>query len=491
LVAQVWTAVLLGIAAIGAGAGIMAPLARRVPMPTATRIALIGAGGLAFIGIATLIVGHFRLLGPWLPYGLAASGAVWWVLARSEFTATVTRGWRGVLTQFRMHPVALSAVSLGLAIATVATVVPPARQDEVDYHWPAPLDWAAAGEWTDSPFKHVDGFPLMEIIYTAAATQGSYVAAHLLHFGAFLTLGFAVAGIATSMDIKGTGVTAAAALAMPVVWDSSYSAYNDIPVAAFAAVGAAVVLASPATSVRAAVLAGVLVAFSASVKPTGAAAVGVLALIVLMRFVTERSAARQAGAPAATWWLIPRQWLLLSLPSAVALMFWSARQYVFTGHFIDPTRFDEPSADALSRLPSDLQQLLAPLLPFVSGVIGSSEPWGGRTAVVIQLLLIPAIVYVLWRRGTVLQRFALMVVPAWAHWVVLGFAIVRTRFHILSWVMFVVGIRIAVEDFVSRYPRSRLWVESIWTLCILAGMIDVSFEMYRHLRLLWMPEGAS
>lgn len=485
MVAQLWTAVLFGIAAIGAGAGIMVPLARRISLPTATRIAIVGAGGLAYIGVVTLVVGHFNGLGPWLPYGLAASGAVLGLLARAEFAATVARGWRGMLAQFRTHPIPLAVVSLGLVIATVATVVPPARQDEVDYHWPAPLDWAASGGWTDSPFKHVDGFPFMEIIYTAAATQGSYVAAHLLHFGAFLTLGFAVAGIAKSMGIRGTGVTAAAALAMPVVWDSSYSAYNDIPVAAFGAVAVAVVLATPTLSVRAAVLAGVLVAFATSVKPTGSAAVGVLALIVLMRFIADRADARREGGVVASWWLVARQWVVLAVPSLVALVFWSVRQFIFTGYFIEPSRFEPPSADALTRLPNDVQQLLAPLLPFVSGVIGANEPWGGRTALVIQLLLIPAIIYVVWRRGAVLRRCALMVVPAWAHWIVLGLAIVRTRFHILSWVMFVVGLRIAVEDFMARYPRSRVWLEAVWALCIVAGMIDVSFEMYRHLRLLW------
>jgi len=278
---------------------------------------------------------------------------------------------------------------------------------------------------------------------------------------------------------------------MPVVWDSAYTAYNDTPVALFGLCAVAVVLAAPARSLAAAGLAGGLIAVATSIKPTGIAAVGVVGLIVLMRFLFDRSARNRPSVaqvglphqdPRARFPTVLLQWAIIALPGVAAIALWSGRQYFYTGNFIDPAVAAEPDEYALTMLPNAMEQALAPLLPFLSGIIGGVEPWGGRTAIVIQLLLIPAIVYAVWRRGDVLRRFALMLVPAWAHWVVLGVAIVRTRFHLLSWVMMVVAVRIATEDVIERHPRLRLWMELAWTGAILLGLVDVSFEMLRHFR---------
>ncbi|HEY5859762.1 MAG TPA: hypothetical protein VIX62_05710, partial [Actinomycetota bacterium] len=302
--------------------------------------------------------------------------------------------------------------------------------------------------------------------------------------------GFAVAGVATSMGVRGTGVTAAAALAMPVVWDSAYVAYNDTPVAAFSLLAVGVVIASPRASLGAVGVAAGLIAVATSIKPTGVAAVGVVALVILMRYLFDDSAAQSVSdgprdANRGPFSRVLVQWLILAVPGVLALAFWSVRQYLYTGNLVDPAVVAEPDAFARTMLPNALEQVLAPLMPFVSGIIGAFEPWGGRTAVVIQLFLVPAIIYVIWRRGDVLRRFLLMVVPGWAHWVVLGLAIVRTRFHVISWTMIIVGLRIAVEDFIDRHPRGRLWIEIAWTVGILAGLADVSLEMFRHIRQLW------
>ena len=492
LASQLWTAVLLLGAMVGAGAGITAAISRRLEMPTATRIALIGSTGFAFVGVATLVVGHLHLLGPWLPYGLAAAGGVLGALGRRELVETCTRAWRGITRQFRHYPIPLTAVSLALVLAAAATLTRPGRRDEVEYHWPAPLAWAENGGWNDSPFRHVDGFPFMEIVYTSAATQQSYVAAHLLHFAMFLTLGFAVAGVAASMGVRGSGVTAATVLAMPVVWDSAYAAYNDTPVATLTITAVGVVLAAPRDRLAAAAIAGGLLAVATSIKPIAVAGVGMIGLMVLMQFLTDRrstadapvtgSAGNQALRTAPRLRTVLLQWVLLAAPVLVTLAFWSLRQLVLTGHLVDPATTGERSADALSRLPTLVDRIIAPVLPFVSGLIGSMEPWGGRTAVAMQVFLIPALIYVIWRRGAVLRRFALMVLPAWAAWIVLGIATVRTRFHVTSWALIIIGIRVAFEDFCDRRPRARFWLELAWTLCLMLGLADVSFETIRTLR---------
>lgn len=493
LVGQLWTAVLLLGAMVGAGAGITAAISRRLELPTGTRIALIGSTGFAFVGVATLVVGHLHLLGPWLPYGLAAGGGVLGVIGRRELVETSTRAWRGIARQFKVYPIPLTAVSLALMLAAAASLTRPWRRDEVEYHWPAPLAWAENGGWNDSPFRHVDGFPFMEVVYTSAATQQSYVAAHLLHFAMFLTLGFAAAGVAASMGVRGTGVTAATVLAMPVVWDSAYAAYNDTPVATLTVTAVGLVLAAPRDRLAATAIAGALLAVATSIKPIAVAGVGLIGLMVLIQFLTDRrpaadasaagsSAGHQALRTAPRLRTVLLQWVLLAAPVLVTLAFWSLRQYLLTGHLIDPAAGGERSADAQSRMPESIDRIIAPVLPFVSGLIGSTEPWGGRTAVAMQLFLIPALVYVIWRRGTVLRRFALMVVPAWASWIVLGFATVRTRFHVASWALIIIGIRVAFEDFCDRRPRARFWLELAWTVCVLLGLADSSFETIRALR---------
>lgn len=483
MIAQLGTSVLLLIAVFGSGVGFSRWTIGSLRLPLATRLAMIPALGLAFLGLFTLVAGHLGILGSWLPYGVAATGLLLGFFGWARFRQDVTMGARAVGRQIRAYPVPLIATAAALVVGAVATVLPPWRTDEVEYHWPAPLEWAALGAWSDSSFRHVDAFPFMEIIYTAAATQESYVAAHVLHYVSFIALGFAVAGVAATMGIRGTGVTAAAALAMPVVWGSSYLAYNDTPVGLFSTLGVAIVMAAPSGSLRGAWIAGGLLAIATSIKPTGIAAAGLLALMILIRYLYDRRGAVRSGVPSNTRFsTIVVQWIAIVSPAIIAVGFWSVRQYVYTGNLVDPSMTTEPDAYALTMLPTALEQAFAPLLPFVSGVVGGFEPWGGRTAVAIQVLLIPAIVYAVWRKGPVLRRFLTMIIPAWAHWIVLGFAIVRTRFHVVSWVLMIVSIRLVLEDAAERYPRARRWLEITWTALILLGLADCSIDMFRDLQ---------
>ncbi|GAB3603071.1 hypothetical protein [Microbacterium aureliae] len=475
MIAQVGTALLLAIAVVGAGSALSAWTSRRLTLPLATRIALIPTWGLVFVGSVTLVVGHLWLLGPWLPFGLAGIGVALFSLGARGHVHLIADGLRGTWRHIRRHPIALGATSAAVALGLVATAVAPFRTDELEYHWPAPLAWAEAGGWNDSPFRHADGYAFMEVAYTAAATHESYLAAHLLHYLAFLALGFAVAGAASSLGVRGIGVTAAAALAMPVVWDSSYVAYNDVPVATMTITGAAVVLASPGRP-RAAWIAGALAAVAVSIKLTGIAGAGLIGVMILTRYLLDRRTVQ----PPPRLRTVLLGWLALAVPCLLAVSFWLVRCLLITGDIPDTLIRGEPSADALSRLPSGLQQALAPLLPFVGSVVGSAEPWGGRLGPVL-LLLIPGIVYAVWRKGEVLRRFALAMIPAWAHWIVLGLRGVRTRFHMAAWALMVVGLRVAVEDAQRRSPRSRLVLEIVWTVCILAGLLDVSLEMVRRI----------
>ena len=69
----------------------------------------------------------------------------------------------------------------------------------------------------------------------------------------------------------------------------------------------------------------------------------------------------------------------------MTLAFWSLRQYLLTGHLIDPAAGGERSADAQSRMPESIDRIIAPVLPFVSGLIGSTEPLtDGRTGAMMR-----------------------------------------------------------------------------------------------------------
>lgn len=480
MLAQVLTAALLLIGVAGVGLPLATGVGSRVHLPTATEASLVPLGGIAALGVFTLVIGHLGLLGAWLPWAWAGLGVAAALATRTSTVRLATATGRGIATQFRTHPTTVTVVTLALLVAVIAALAAPNRIDEVQYHWPAPMAWAQLGHWNDSPYRHVDAFPFMEIVYTAAATQGSYVAAHLLSLATLVGLGFAAGGLASSMGLRGVAQVAAAAMCMPVVWDSSYAAYNDTPVGAYATAAVAVAVAGlDSKRLWAGVtVSAALIAVATSLKPTAIGAAGVVGLVLLLRMRGREQTWR------ASLQQLVRPWLVLGGAAATVLAFWSIRQLLITGHLIDPVLSGESSADTLSRLPDTLDRIVAPLIPFVSGLIGSQEPWGGRTSLVVQLFLIPALVYVVIRRGRVLQRFATLAVPAWAHWIILGLAIVRTRFHIISWVLLVSAVRVAVEDAQDRHPRWACWLERAWTLCILLAVIDSGFEMIRTIRLL-------
>lgn len=472
MLTQLGTALLLVGAVAGLGLAATARLSRLLTIPRSTQGALVPLTGLSSVGLLTLLVGHVGLLGPWLPYALAGAAAIAVWLDRRAALGVARAVAEAAWVQTRQFPLLVSATFVALLLAAVAATAPPTRTDELEYHWPAAVAWAQAGGWNDSPYRHVDGFPFIEVIYTAAATQGSYVAAHLLHLTTLAAFGLAAAGIARALGVQGSAAVATAAMAMPVVWDGAYAAYNDTAVGAFGAAAVAVILGGRASKPALWTAAGLL-AVGISAKPSAVAAVGVAGLSLLLMMLMGLS-----GRPRTVRELLAA-WVVLGIPAALTLAFWSTRQWLYTGHWVDPVASAPPDAIAQTMLPTPLEQALSPLLPFVSGIVGAVEPWGGRTSLAVQILLIPALLYVIWSRGDVLRRFMLAAIPAWAHWVVLGLAIVRTRFHIISWGLLVVSVRVALEDATRRWPRGRRWLEALWASAVLLGLVDVSFEMIR------------
>lgn len=434
-------------------------------------VMLVPLAGLALLSTTTLIAGHVALLGPWLVWSLAVAGIALVAWHRPQISSALAQARIDGLTQWRRAPISVTAVAFGLVLACVATFAPPSRTDEVEYHWAAPVEWAAEGRWIQSSYRHVDSFPLMEIGYTAAATVDSFAGAHLMHLSTLVALGAAAGLAARAVGVKASGAVAAAAMAMPVVWDQAYVAYNDTAVGAFTLAAAAIALLPGHRGRLALVCALLLVAIS--IKPTAAGAVGLVGLIYLIAEM------RRGEGVAESLRRVVRIWAPLVATAIAALSFWTVRRFLMTGTWIDPSLTTPPSADELTRLPTATDQLLAPVMPFVLGLMGSQEPWGGRISLVLQLLLIPALAYAVWARGRTLATLALTALPAWVHWVVVGLVGVRTRFHQASWALLVVGVRSVVETAEERFPWLRPWVAAAWGGAVVLGVVDVSFEMVR------------
>ncbi len=475
MLGQLATAALLLCGVLGLGLRGVTAADRRLALPAATRAALVLLVGIAVLGVSTFVLGQFGQLGAWWPVVFALAGGTAWLrrpvrAAGLDLAGRLGRTWR-------THPWLASAFALTLAVGALGALAPPSHVDEVEYHWPAAEIWATFHGWVPVNLRHVNAFPFMEVVYTAAATQGSYVAAHLLHFATLVALALVAAGLARSLGLSGGLEVAVAAVAMRVVWDFAASAYNDTAVGAFLVAAVAVAVGGRFER-RALVGASLMLVVATSIKPTAAVATGLLVLALVLARLDPELAPPQDGA-VSRWRGIPSSIALLAGPVLATVVFWSVRQHAYTGWWIDPFLVAPPDEYVRTTLPTTAEQVVAPVMPFVLGVVGSPEPWGGRTSAVLQVLLLPALVYVLVYRGRVARRFALLALPAWANWVVLGLFIVRTRFHIVSWVLLVVACRVVLEDAARRWPAWSGRLEAVWSVLLAVGMVDVGVSSVR------------
>lgn len=477
MLSQLPGALVLMIAILGVGLGVVGLLRRRLSLDPWTSAGLIPLFGVFIVGVVTLVAGHLFLLHVALPLALAAFGALLPVLVRSDVKGLTSELSLAAVRAWRAYPLLVIILLAVVAIALLAGLAPPVRTDEIEYHWPAPVAWAERGGWNASPFRHVNAFPLMEIVYTPSALMGSSVAAHWTHTLTTVGLGLCTAGIAVSLGSRLAVPVAAAAIVSPVVYLQSMAAYNDVGAAAFTVAAVAVALSGRYTRWALAISCLMLVA-AISTKPTSVVAVGVVAVIILL------AAWWRVGAASMSVGRALRMWIPLAVTGLATLAFWTVRQYLYTGNWLDPAMTATPDAYAQTMLPDAGDRIVWPLIPFVSGIIGGAEPWGGRTSLVLQVMIFPALVYVIWRRGEVIRRFALMAIPAYLHWIILGTAIVRTRFHILSWALLIVAVALAAEDFVKDRPQWRRALRLVWLVLIILGVLDVSRQTLDILRMI-------
>lgn len=465
LLGQVVAAAVLVAALVGYGVRPARRVTRALALPLPTALALVPAIGIAALGCGALALGALGALGPWSTLILAAP-AVALLAGDAQLRADARMLVARAREHARRHPIVMTALGVAALMMLAATLAPPAATDEVEYHWPAALDWARSGTFGDSPYRHVDGFAFMEVVYTLAASLRSSTAAHVLHLVTFFMLAAATAGVARSNGLRDTFYVGAAVLALPVAANQSYLAYNDIAAGAYAVLAVAI-LAANVLSLRHLAAAAAAIAVGTSIKPNVAGTAGVLALLILL-------APALLGRARLSWRETGIRWLILGSVTGAVLAAWSLRRFVLTGDLFDPTLAGPQSFDALSRQADVVDKILLPIMPLALGVIGALEPWGGRIGVVLAVALPVALVLAA-RRCDGWRTFVVLAIPAYAHWLAVGYAgPPRTRLHLVVWCLFLV----ASWAILRAHPRRRLVVVG-WGALVLLCLADNAFEMTR------------
>ena len=151
--------------------------------------AVVPAVGFAGLGAELFMLGEVRVLTRGAMYASTAvmlAGCVW---------GRPLAGWprRAAASRPRREAALAAVVAAAGALVLAGCFKAPAREDELGYHWPAPLLWAGAHGWVASPYRLTNGTALAEMLFTVAALFGNPTVAHLTS-AAFLVVIVAACG---------------------------------------------------------------------------------------------------------------------------------------------------------------------------------------------------------------------------------------------------------------------------------------------------------
>ena len=466
--------IVIWVAIVAIGFALRRLLLRTEPSePLADGTVAIGLGITGY-GAVVLLIGSAPLLrtGPLVGLTMAATFLFLWVGPDAVVTARgLTQGAAGA---FRREWVVMLPVLLFLAVVLLAGFRPPEASDEIAYHWPAPVLWASVGHWTVSPYRFTNSFDLAEILYTPAAVFRSSTAAHWTDTGTFLLLALGAAALARRFGGLAT-LTCAAVIAIPTAANESWLAYDDV-FAASLMMAACVAVTAPSVgehaNARAYWTGGILIAGAISVKP-------IMVLLVPLPVILAMHAERRRSSR----WSIPGQVGVLAplaVPSAVASVGWFAYSRSITGRWFQSTglvvaRFGHDATNGLAtiRIPTFVEAVVMPFLPMATGVIGQSEPYGGRSGLVL-VLFIPVMVVTAVRMDRHDRReFGRLALPVLVSYLIAGILIVRTRFLLVDYAAATAAATCALVWWQHRSP-ARWGTILHWTfrVLIVLGLLD-------------------
>ena len=471
---DVATIIVIWVAIVAIGFALRRLLLRtELSEPLADGTVAIGLGITGY-GVVVLLIGSAPLLriGPLVGVSVAAAFLFLWVGSDALVTA---RGLtRGAARALRREWVVILPVMLFLAVALLAGFRPPEATDEIAYHWPAPVLWANVGHWIVSPYRFTNSFDLAEILYTPAAVFRSSTAAHWTDTGTFLLLALGAAALARRFGGL-AALTCAGVIAIPTAADESWLAYDDV-FAASLMMAACVAVTAPAVgkhaNARAYWTGGILIGGAISVKP-------IMVLLVPLPLILAMNAERRRSGR----WSIPEQIGVLTplaVPSAVASVGWFAYSRSITGRWFQSTglvvaRFGHDATNGLAtiRIPTFVEAVAIPFLPIATGVIGQSEPYGGRSGLVL-VLFIPVMVVTAVRMDRHdRQEFGSIALPVLVAYLIAGILIVRTRFLVVDYAAAAAAATCALVWWQRRSP-ARWGTILHWTfrVLIVLGLLD-------------------
>jgi hypothetical protein len=438
------------------------------PLSGTAELAVVVGLGICGYGALLLAVGFFPLLHevPLTILSLLSGVLFIWVWRDAhQLICMLFAGLRDALRRewFVVLPallVALGALSAGLR--------PPFASDEIAYHWAAPLLWAREGHWVASPYKFTNGFHLSSTIYTTAAVFKSSTAAHWTDT---VTLGLLAIGTAAlARRFGGNGALAAAAvIAIPVATGQSWFSYDDVFGASLVIAAAVVVVYRRGSRGR--WTGGILLAGAVSVKPLMAFMSPFVLLLALMHPEDDK------GQP------YSRQLSRLSqviIPSVLAGAVWVGYSLHFIGEVYQRTHllierhgYLPPDTFITLRIPTLVQALEVPLLPFATAIIGNDQPYGGRSSVVLVVFIPVMIVTAVKMAPADRRRLGRIAIPVVITYLVASSLIVTTRFLLVIYCGALAAATLTVAFWRLRSPgRYGPLVHWSFRLLTLAGLLD-------------------
>jgi hypothetical protein len=442
--------------------------------------------GIVILGWEMWFLGYIN---GWNPSSLYASTGLVGVAGAIYSFRFFKSDWKQFAKDLRL-PHALPTYQKILLISCVAMTVAifisglraPFLGDELDYHWAGPVFWAHTGHWTATPFRLTNGPCLTELLYLIGAILQSSAAAHWTHSLFFLILVAACAGLAQ----RGGGnaiVAAAACFSCPVMVNQSSVCYSDISAASLMACACLALLTTPykdqewEPSIRTILVASILLAGSASIKPL----LCFFALIGLGAYLAFKTWTGTTDKNKRLQKVVVRL-MALGLPVLGVFLLWTLHTHSLTGKFADtsnvifvksPDDIFWKTGGAVGRIPSILDVLYLPIAPFTTWLIGQQEPYGGRTA----LVMMPGVL-ALWFLRKRLTKEQLSICKAVAfsascYYFLLGPFMVKTRYQMYVWTLLLslaaCGFKLWYEDAKDVYKPV---LSSIYCILILIGMAD-------------------
>ncbi len=384
----------------------------------------------------------------------------------------------------------LASCVLMTIVIFISGIRAPFLGDELEYHWAGPLFWANTGHWTATPFRLTNGPCLAELLYLIGALLKSSTAAHWTHSLFFLILIAACSGIARRCG--GLAILAAAAcFSTPVMVNQSSVCYSDIAAASLMAGGCLALLTTPfkdrewEPSINTILTASILLAGAASIKPL----LCFFALIGLAGYLAYKTWTGTTDKGNRLKKVIVRL-LALGLPVLAVFLLWTLHTHALTGKFADtanvmfvksPDDVFWKTGGAVGRIPSLLDILFLPFVPFITWLIGQQEPYGGRTALVMMPGLIA--LWLLRKNLTNEQRSVCGAVAftASCYYFLLGPFMIKTRYQMYVWTLLLslaaVGFRLWYDSVPDKYKRA---VSALYCILIFIGMADCLHVITRY-----------